>query len=815
MMRLSVLFLFALTLPLVAQDNTSSDTRSYDFRVLDAVVQSAVDTHQVPGAVVVVGHKGKVVYRKAFGMRSLEPTREPMTLDTVFDIASLSKCVATATSMMVLYEQGKFRLNDPVSMYLPDFRGGGKEDVTIRELLTHFSGLKPDLDLAPYWEGKDEAVRKIWAEKLQDPPGSKFVYSDINFETLGLLVEKLSGLSLEVFAQDNVFQPLSMSHTSFRPLQPPSGFALASGPVANVAPTEWDDRTHEMLRGVVHDPTSRRMGGVAGHAGVFSTADDLALYSQAMLDALSETPRRSGAMPFGKLTAEKMTTPQNPPTSTNLRGLGWDIDTPFSADRGELLPVGSFGHTGFTGTSMHIDPATQTYIVILSNAVHPHVGAAVTNLRSRAANAVAQALREDLSAAQRTMTFSLTGYNEANAGVRRPLSRNGNVLTGVDVLQAHGFKELADPSGRVRRLGLLTNQNGLDNRGQRTIDVLARAPGIKLTRLFAPEHGAIGALDTEKVNDTIDAATGLPISVVYGDTDVKRRPSLDLLKQLDAVVIDLQDAGVHFWTYESTVGYFLEAAAKVGVEVIVLDRPNPISLPVVPGPIAEEGKLSFVAYHTLPVRHGMTMGELSRLFNGEKRLGAKLTVVPMEGYVAGDWFDSTGLEWTSPSPNLRDLVEATLYPGVALIEYTNVSVGRGTDTPFELVGAPWIAGRERELAGYLNQQAVAGVRFVAETFTPKSGPFANQKCAGVNIVLTDRYQLDSPLMGITLAAALRTLFKDQFQIEKMDKLVANQSTLDALMAGKDPHFISESWREPIEQFLERRKPYQLYPAGMK
>jgi uncharacterized protein YbbC (DUF1343 family)/CubicO group peptidase (beta-lactamase class C family) len=812
---LSIALLGALLIsPTLAQNakinSSQAQPQSYDFRALDAVVEDAVATHQVPGAVVIVGHNGKIVYRKAFGKKSLEPTQEPMTTDTVFDIASLSKVVATTTSAMILYDQGKFRLNDPVSRYLPEFKGDGKEEITIRQLLTHYSGLKPDLDLNPYWEGEDEAIRRIWAEKPVNPPGAKFVYSDINFETLGLLIERLSGMPLETFAQKDVFEPLGMIHTGYRPLHPPNGFVYATKDVQMIAPTEYDPRTGQMLRGVVHDPTARRMGGVAGHAGVFSTADDLALYAQAILDTLRTGTTANGYKLFSQLTAQKMSTPQTPPTATNLRGLGWDIETPFSSDRGELLPVGSFGHTGFTGTSLHIDPYTQTYIIILANGVHPHVGMPVTNLRSRAANAVSQAFAQELTLAQKQDQFRITGYNEAYASARRPVSRNATVQTGIDVLEARNFEGLKGTDAQPRRIGLLTNQTGLDSKGQRTVDVLAHAAGIKLTALFSPEHGAIGAMDTTDIGNATDPATGLPIYSVYGDTDAKRRPSVDVLKQLDAVVIDLQDAGVRFYTYETSMAYFIEAAAKAGIEVVVLDRPNPLSLPVVQGPVADQNKESFVTYHTTPVRHGMTMGELARLFNSERQINAKLTVVPMQGYVPGDWFDATGLAWTNPSPNLRDLTEATLYPGVALIEGTNVSVGRGTDTPFEVVGAAWILGRERELAHYLNEQQIGGVRFVPITFTPKSGPFVNQKCGGVNIVLMDRYQLDAPLMGISIASALRKLFGEQFQIAKMDKILANQATLDALMQGIDPHTIADGWRDALDQFEQRRKAFQLY-----
>jgi uncharacterized protein YbbC (DUF1343 family) len=299
------------------------------------------------------------------------------------------------------------------------------------------------------------------------------------------------------------------------------------------------------------------------------------------------------------------------------------------------------------------------------------------------------------------------------------------------------------------------------------------------------------------------------VYVVYGDTDAKRRPAQEQLKQLDAVVIDLQDIGVRCWTYETTVGFFLEEAAKAGIEVYILDRPDPITEAIVQGPMADADKLNFVSYHPLPFRHGMTMGELARLFNSERKINANLTVVTMQGYQPGDWFDATSLPWINPSPNMRSLTEATLYPGVAMIEGTNVSVGRGTDTPFELVGAPWI--KSREFAAFLNSRLIAGVRFVPVSFTPKSGPNANQLCGGVNIVLLDRYTLDAPQMGLELAAALHKFYPNDFQIQKMLKILANQETMDALLAGRDVRWITAVWREHLEQeFLPIREKYLLY-----
>jgi len=602
--------------------------------VLDPIIEQAIHDGTIPGAVLLVGHDGHVIYRKAYGARALEPRREAMTVDTIFDLASLTKVIATTTAMMQLLERGKVRLNDPVAKYLPEFAQNGKEDITVRQLLTHYSGLEPDLDLKTPWQGKETAFRMAFAETPQEPAGSGFSYSDINFITLGALVERVSGETLDQYTVRHIFTPLRMVHTRF---VPPLAWK------AKIAPTQYDDN-NVMLRGVVHDPTARRMGGVAGHAGLFSTADDLAKFAQVLLDG--------GGGILSAFSVEKMTRPEQPPAAEVLRGFGWDIDSPFSSNRGDLLPVGSFGHTGFTGTSVWIDPTTKTYIILLTNAVHPRGKGNAVGLRSKVATAVAAALPLTVSEKETLRWESITGYNEAQSAARRYSVRNGNVKSGIDVLEEHNFDILegtaAPGSVAKRRIGLLTNQTGVDSEGRRTIDVLAQAPGVSLDVLFGPEHGATGMLDTTNLSNSKDEATGIPIYNVYGGTDAARRPALDVLTNLDAVVVDIQDAGARFYTYETTLGYFLEAAAKVGIEVIVLDRPDPITGSFVQGPVSDAGRENFTNYFAEPVRPGMTMGELAKMFNAERGLKAKLTVVPMEGWQRGDWFDSTGLAWVNP-----------------------------------------------------------------------------------------------------------------------------------------------------------------------
>jgi len=773
---------------MLAAAATAKNSNTPNLAVLDAIVLDAIHDHQIPGAVLLVGHNGQVVYRKAFGNRALEPRRESMTADTIFDIASLTKVVATTTAVMQLVQKGEVRVNDPVAKYIPDFAENGKDDITVRNLLTHFSGLREDFNLDPPWQGRDAGFRLAFAEKPVYPPGSRFLYSDTNFITLGALVERVAGTTLDQYCARKIFAPLQMSHTRFLP---PANWR------PKIAPTEYDEQG-KMLRGIVHDPRARRMGGVAGHAGVFSTADDLSKFARALLQG---SPILAGDM------VEKMTTPQQPPTAQVLRGFGWDIDSPFSSNRGDLLPVGSFGHTGFTGTSMWIDPTTQTYIILLTNAVHPRGKGSAIALRSKVATAVAAALPLTVTEKDELRWKSITGYNEAQTAARRVATRDGSVQSGIDVFEAHNFDVLRTSTGR-KKIGLLTNQTGIDSQGRRTIDVLAQAPGVSLDAIFSPEHGVTGELDTTDIADTKDAATGVPVYSVYGAKDAQRRPSLEVLKTLDAVVFDVHDVGSHFYTYEATLGYFLEASAKAGIEMIVLDRPNPITGSFVQGAIPDPGYESFVNYFPVPVRHGMTMGELARMFNTERNINARLTVVPMDGWMRGDWYDSTGLPWINPSPNMRSLTEATLYPGVGLVEGTNVSVGRGTNTPFELLGAPWI--KATELAQYLNARNISGVRFVPVTFTPSSSNYSGQKCEGINIFVVERNALDTGELGIELASALHKLYPEQYHMERLIELLCNQSVYDAIASGQDPRRIAEDWREPMEKFLQVRQKYLIY-----
>ncbi len=788
---------FLLVAPVAAQ-NPVAPPRPVDVKTLagvDAVIDRAIAEKQIPGAVLLVGRGPETLYLKAYGQRAVSPAPEPMTVDTIFDMASVTKVVATTTSVMILVQEGKVRLTDRVASYIPDFGRYGKGNITIRHLLAHVSGLRPDLDLSDdSWLGYDKAISLAAEEVPTSPPGERFVYSDINFFLLADIVKRVSGMPFDQFARERVFVPLGMKDSMFNP---PESLRPRIAPTERCTKYGWpcEGPDQVMLRGFVHDPTARRMDGVAGHAGLFSTAADLARYCQMILNGGS----LGGARILSPLTVMKMTSPSTPAGMASVRGLGWDIDTSYSSNRGELLPVGSFGHTGWTGTSIWIDPATGVYVVFLSNRVHPDGKGDATPVRARVATVVAASLRQlPPSATLRQLTWTGTDFGAGGTVPKRADDIEGAAINGIDVLRADGFKILAG-----KRVGLVTNHTGRSRQGEATIDLIAAAPGVKLVALFSPEHGIRGLLD-ENVPSTTDEKTGLPIHSLYGDT---RRPSAEMLTGIDTMVIDLQDIGSRFYTYMTTMAYVMEEAKRLGIAVVVLDRINPINGVDIEGPTVDKGELGFTAYFPMPVRHGMTMGELAQLFNGELRLGVNLTVVGLKNWTRDHWFDRTGLSWVNPSPNMRNMVAASLYTGVGAIEAANVSVGRGTDTPFEVVGAPWVDGPR--LAAALNARAIPGVRVYPLTFTPTASKFANEKCQGVYIIVTDRERLRPVRLGLELASALYRHHPDQFKIDQVGRLFG-QDVVKRIRSGEETNTIATSWARAESQWRTLRAKYLLY-----
>ena len=764
-MTLQCLTVALLLLLLVAAFPAAAQTRAAASPAADAIL-AAIESGDVPGAVLIAGRRDGVTRTLALGERG--KGLGPLAPDAIFDLASLTKPIATATSVLILVDDGKLALADPASKYLPEFTGNGKDAITIEQLLRHTSGLIADNPLADYQTGPDNAWAAICALTPRSPPGTRFEYSDVGFIVLAKLVERVAGTPLPAFAADRIFTPLKMIRTHFGPLDP----AMAAAAV----PTEKRDGS--WIQGQVHDPRAHLLGGWAGHAGLFSTAHDVARWCAMLLRG----GELDGASILKPQTAALMTAGLSVPAiPLTRRGLGVDVDTSFSpAPRGNRFPVGStFGHTGFTGTSFWADPASGSFYVLLTSRLHPAGKGDVRSLRSAVATAVAVELLP-------------------------PAPDPSPVLNGIDVLQRDNFKILAG-----KRIGIITNHSGRNLAATRTVDLLAAAPGVEIVCLFSPEHGLFGVLD-EKIGHGTDDKTGLKVYSLYGET---RKPTRDMLAGIDTLVFDIQDAGARFYTYSATLGLAMEAAADAGIDFVVLDRPNPITGTRVDGPIAEPEFFGFTAYGPLPVAHGMTLGELAKLYtsdwNPNPRLPeGRLTVVPVQGWKRDMWFDQTNLTWVNPSPNLRNLTQAALYPGICLLEAANVSVGRGTDEPFSTLGAPWIDGRQ--LAAALNADNLPGVRFIPTEFTPTSSKFKDQPCRGVSIVVTDRLALQPVRTGLAIAWHLRAIHGAAFEFDKVVRLLQNRSVLEAVRSAQTPAEFQALWSADVEAFRSRREPFLLY-----
>jgi uncharacterized protein YbbC (DUF1343 family) len=790
------LTLCLLTVPGAAQSTQRTQDPDFDITRLDTIeplVKAEIAAKRLPGAVVLVGRGDRVVWQKVIGNRALEPKVEAMTADTIFDAASLTKVVATTTAAMILIEEGKIRLSDRVATHIPGFERYGKGAVTVRHLMTHMSGLRPDVDLGDLWTGYDRAIELAIEEVPTATPGTRFIYSDIGYFVLGEIIHRVSGQTLDAFTRDRIFKPLGMTDTMFLP---PDSL------IPRIAPTQlctrygWpcEGKEQTMLRGIVHDPTARRMRGVAGHAGLFTTARDLSIFARMLLNG----GVHNGVRILSPLAVDRMLTPSTPPGERNVRGLGWDMDSSFSSNRGELLPIGSFGHTGWTGTSLWIDPATKMFVVFMSNRNHPDGKGDVTPLRARVATIAASALT-NVSPAVLAETTSASGDFGPGSPLP-PAPQYTPVVSGLDALRADGFAIL-----RGKKIGLVTNHTGRARDGATAIDLLHAAKDVQLVALFSPEHGIRGVLDA-KVPSEKDEKTGLVIHSLYGET---RRPTDEMLAGIDTVVIDLQDIGARFYTYMTTMAFVMEEAAKRKIAVVVLDRVNPINGVQIEGPANEKDTSTFTRYFPrMPIRHGMTLGELAKLFNGENKIGADLTVVELKNWRRDQWFDETGQPWVNPSPNMRNLIQATLYPGIGAIETTNISVGRGTDTPFEQLGAPWIDGVK--LADELNKRDLPGIRFYPVRFTPTASKYAKQECQGVFMVVTDRLSLRPVRVGAEIAAALSRLHGAQYELEAAARLFGWSEGLTRLRAGDDPMAATSSWSVAEGRWRLLRAKYLIY-----
>ena len=750
-----------------------------DLSGLDDATRDSVAAGDVPGATLLVGQGDRVVYRKVWGMRTLIPRPEPLTVTTVYDIASLTKVVATLPAVLWLVEHGKVDLEAPLGRYLHEFGGPAFREVTVRRMLTHSAGF-PDLPSpTAIPKGFPEAARLLARAGLVYSPGATFHYSDTGFILLGELVRRVSGEPLDQFTRKRFYTPLNMRDTTFHP---PAGWK------PRIAPTEV--LGSGLLRGTVHDGNARLLGGVAGHAGLFSTIDDLSRFCRMLLRGGEIDGKRY----LKESTIRSMLVPHQIGETT--RGLGWDMSSAYSRALGSFFPVGSVGHTGFTGTSIWMDPASRVYVILLTNRVHPYGKGNVVDLRRRTSGVVGGVFFGGESPPETVATPAEVPATAADPGPARVTPTR----SGLDQLVAQGFAPLAG-----RSVGLVTNQTGVDAQGRRNVDLLAAARGVRLRAIFSPEHGLTGQLDTN-VPHGRDPATGLPVWSLYGS---ERRPTPSMMAGIDTFVFDIQDVGARYYTYLTTLVYVLEEGARRNIPVIVLDRPNPITGRMVEGPVMDTDLRSFTSPHTIPVRTGMTIGEFARMVVAERRINVALTVVPLEGWDRRRWFDETGLPWVNPSPNIRSPLQALLYSGVGLLEATNLSVGRGTDMPFEVIGAPWIDDPVG-LAERLNALGLGGVRFEPIRFTPNASMFANQPLGGVRMLVTDRELLRTTAMGLAIARELMERYPTNFRPAAIQNLLVNRSTIWSLLR-RDPLTRIWSWADADRaSFLQRRASYLIY-----
>jgi len=738
-------------------------------RLLDEFVQEGA----FPGGVVAVGHRGALVYLHPFGRLSYDEDAQVVEEDTIYDLASLTKVVATTTMAMIMVDEGRLDLDEKVQDYLPLFTGPGKEAVTVRHLLTHRSGVDWWAPLYEELEGSEEYLERIQSMELVFEPGTDYKYSDLGIILLGEILERVSGQPLGEFVRERVFEPLAMTDTLYRP-----GKDL----LPRIAPTEDDAWRGRMVCGEVHDENAFALGGVAPHAGLFSTAGDLARFTQMLLNG-------------GVLEHHRIVSPETVELFTrragdgeSTRALGWDTKSPEKSTAGSYFSPRSFGHTGFTGTSIWVDPDRQLFVILLTNRVHPtRDNQLIRKARPAVADAVVNALTDE--------------YRQLPAVVAEAVVEVG--LDRVAAGEDHGL--------RGKRLGLIVHAASVVSDGRHAIDVLRDAE-LDVVRLLTPEHGLRSrAAAGEHVDSGKDPDSGLPVVSLYGD---HRKPAPEDLEGLDALVFDLQGAGVRFYTYVSTLILALEAAAENGLEFVVLDRPNPLGGERIEGPVSaprDAVPASFVNLAAGPLVHGLTLGEMARFVNQGLDEPARLSVVPMKGWKREMTWADTGRAWVPPSPNLRSPDAAIAYPGIALLEASVVSAGRGTVSPFLIFGAPWI--RPEEL-----QVSVPGFQLEPVTFTPSTSPaapnpkFLDLECQGMQVRVTDEASAEPYRLGVELLVLLqdRPEFGWRRDGAALTWLVGTQRLLDDLHQGRSAEQIIEADLEDHEAWRRRRASALLY-----
>lgn len=733
--------------------------KEFEKKWIDNLLRCAIE-NCAPGAVAYLGKMDDVLYWDCVGKRSLIPVEEPNGIDTIYDLASLTKVVATTTAVMLLYQRGVIKLDDPISKFIPisKFR-----DISIRHLLTHSSGLPAYAEWYREINSIEDFLIKIYKTDLLFTPGTAHLYSDLGFILLGHIVELVSGENLERFCKSNIFEPLRMLSTFFK---------VPDYLVEKCAPTEMCNWRRKVMRGEVHDENAYALGGIAGHAGLFSTAEDLAKFCRAMIHRKILEPE----------VIEEMATSRIIPNYP-WQVLGWKTDPYWDSIEGLLPFRTALGHTGFTGTSLWWDRYSGYYAILLSNSCHPS--------RTKRDN---KKLRK-------------TFYNGISILINPP---KFNIHPGIDVLMRDNFKDL-----RKAKIGVYTNISAVNVYGKSTLEVLTSSDQFTVVVLFAGEHGLRVSQEAGK-GESEKRWNGIPIIDLYSRN---RSPEdKELLKKLDWIVIDIPDIGVRYYTYLASVQKLLTLATEYDIRVLVLDRANPLGGEILEGPLPRMDHLSDVCWGCVPVRHGMTVGE-SCLFMKKmmKKLDSlRMEIVKVDGWFTELMYDRFDLSWVPPSPNIIDFETALCYVGTCLFEGTNLSEGRGTDFPFRIIGSPWLSAEK--VINYLPEYALKGVKLEPYSFVPKSIPgkathpkYLGERCNGIKIEVRDPYIFQPFTLGYELLLSIRKLHNDMLKFNNFfDKLIGSDLVRKSIEREVSYSALKDKIGEKIEEF--KRNKVSLYPS---
>lgn len=711
-----------------------------------AALRSAVAHAHAPGAVACVGRGEERLFMGAEGNRALAPSAEPATLDTIYDLASLTKVIATTTAVMLLRNRGALDLDQPVSAFIPL---ANLEKITLRHLITHTSGLPAWRPWYTEVSGRLPYVERIAAEAGDARPGVRREYSDLGFILLARVVEQVSQDSFDAFCARHIFEPLQMKDTCFKPPE-----TLRE----RCAPTEESLERGHLIRGEVHDDNAFAQGGVSGHAGLFSTAEDLERFCRALMDGRL-LPER---------TLDEMTRIGQVPCYP-WQGLGWWLDPCTSWANGYLPSRTAMGHTGWTGTCIWMDRVNRLYAILLSNTCHPDKTRRNNKeLRRRFYTPVSAAFYPDTT----------------------------NAHTGLDGLMRNGFEAL-----QGKRLAVLANTASVDQLGRPLLEALAFDKSLQLRYIYSPEHGFTGSAEA---GEKVASQQGIvPIISLYGD---RKRPSPDELKDIDLFLVDLPDIGVRYYTYMATMKDCMEACAARNVPMLILDRPNPAGGAILEGPLAAKYG-SAVCCAPIPIRHGMTLGELALYF---KRTFFSKTALQVDICQADNWwrelqFDGCGLPWTPPSPNIPNIESALMYAGTGLFEGLNLNEGRGTNTPFLVCGAPWL--RPIRVLKKINESDYPGVRIKPVMYIPKSVPgkasnprYRDHLCQGITFRITDRRQARPFTVAIGIIGAISQCHPELEWDAFFDLLAGGPWLREQIVSGRPARDIVESLRKDLEAF---------------